>query len=176
MADAPGNLRDYLTRKAAAMAATAAALPAGDAARETVRAECHVDPTTGARRVRLRDFEIVSDSGAGFGGSSLGPSSPELLLAVLSTCLAHVYLIGAARQGIPLDDVRVRFEAENNDARFLGLETGDPDLPFNIRGHVELETDADPAAVSALHDYATRNCPLTKIVREAQSLEIKTSP
>ena len=70
----------------------------------------------------------------------------------------------------------MRFEAENNDARFVGLETSDPDVPFRIRGQVELKTDADAAAVAALHDYATKNCPLTRIVREPQSITITTAP
>ena len=171
----PEGLRDYLTRKAAALAKTASRLASGDAARETISAECQASDVTGVRRIQIRDFQIVSDSGPGFGGQSLGPSSPELLLGVLASCLTHVYLIGAAQRGITLDDVRVRFEAENNDARFLGLDTADPDVPFNIRGRVELKTDADPAAIAALHEYAVNNCPLTRLMREPQTVSITIS-
>jgi len=149
----------------------------GDALRETVRAECTASDLTGVRRVRIRDFQLVSDSGPAFGGFGLGPSSPELLLGVLASCLAHTYLIGAARRGIPLDNVRVRFEAENNDAAFLGLETADPPYPFNIRAFVKVESPAAEGEIAGLHDWAARNCPLTRLVREplAVTISIETS-
>ena len=121
----------------------------GDAAREAIAAECVADDSTGVRRIQIRDFQFVSDSGPGFGGKSLGPSSPELLLGVLASCLTHTYLIGAASQGVPLDSVRVRMEADNNDAGFLGLTTADPSYPFNIRAHVHIESPADAANVGS---------------------------
>src|SRR6185436_20667930 len=106
--------------------------------------------------------QFVSDSGPGFGGKNLGPSSPELLLGVLASCLTHTYLIGAASKGLQLDSVRVRMEADNNDAGFLGLTTADPSYPFNLRAHVHLASPEDGARLSALHDYAAGTCPLTK--------------
>ncbi len=134
------GLGEYISRKAAAMQATARGLASGDAARETISAECTAADGTGVRRVRIREFQYLSDSGPGFGGFGLGPSSPEMLLGALASCLAHTYLIGAAQMGLALASVRVRFEAENNDARLLGLETSDPELPFNIRAQVEVGT------------------------------------
>src|SRR5436189_4174421 len=107
------------------MAETGAGATSGDAMRETVSAECSASDLTGVRRVRIRDFQLVSDSGPAFGGFGLGPSSPEMLLGVLASCLTHTYLIGAAQRGMSLDAVQVRFEAENNDAGFLGLDTAD---------------------------------------------------
>lgn len=163
----------YLTNKAEAMAAAAARYASGDAARETIAAECSASDLTGVRRIRIGEFSLISDSGPGFGGFRLGPSSPELLLGVLASCLTHTYLIGAALQGVPLDNVHVRFEAENNDAAFLGLETADPPQPFNIRAKVRLESRAGRKTLAALHDYARRSCPLTKLVREAQAISIE---
>ena len=160
------GLQAYLRNKKLAMLAAAERLGSGEAARETIAAECSAGDLTGVRRVRIRDFQLISDSGSAFGGFSLGPSSPELLLGVLASCLTHTYLIGAASLGIPLDNVQVRFEAENNDAAFLGLETADPPYPAGIRGTVRLESPAAPAALSALHEYAAASCPLTRLVRE----------
>jgi uncharacterized OsmC-like protein len=167
------SLQIYLNNKAKAMAAAARAGGAGNSFRETVSAECSASDLTGVRRVRIRDFQLVSDSGPAFGGFGLGPSSPELLLGVLASCLTHTYLIGAARQGIALDAVRVRFEAENNDAAFLGLETADPPYPFNIRAQVRVESPASAEAIAALHAYAASNCPLTRLVREPLSVTIQ---
>ncbi len=174
MAKGEQGLPAYLENKAAAMNAAARGLTSGDAARETISAECSASDLTGARRIRIRDFQLVSDSGPAFGGFSLGPSSPELLLGVLASCLTHTYLIGAAQRGIALDEVRVRFEAENNDAGFLGLTTADPAVPFNIRARVSVRSKADKGVVEGLHAWARASCPLTKIVREPHSVEIET--
>jgi uncharacterized OsmC-like protein len=162
----PTGLDVYLSNKAAAMASAARALESGDAARDTIAAECTASDVTGVRRVQMREFRVLSDSGPAFGGFGLGPSSPELLLGVLASCLTHTYLIGAARQGVSLDRVHVRFEAENNDAEFLGLSTADPPYPANIRAFVTLDGAAKPEDLEALHAYAARSCPLTRLVRE----------
>src|SRR4051794_10818205 len=110
------GLATYLANKVQAMREAAASFPTGDAVKETIAAECTASNVTGVRRVRIRDFQMLSDSGPAFGGFSLGPSSPEVLLSALASCLTHTYLIGAAHRGIALDSVNVRFEAENNDA------------------------------------------------------------
>jgi uncharacterized OsmC-like protein len=167
------GLETYLSNKACAMAAAARGLESGDAARDTIAAECSVSDLTGVRRVRIRDFQLVSDSGPAFGGFGLGPSSPELLLGVLASCLTHTYLIGAAQRGVSLDGVHVRFEAENNDAGFLGLDTADPSYPFNIRAVVRIDSRADQSEIDGLHAYAAGACPLTKLVRESQSVDIR---
>jgi uncharacterized OsmC-like protein len=167
------GLDAYLSNKAGAMATAARVLDSGDAARQTIAAECSASDLTGIRRVRIRDFQVISDSGPAFGGFSLGPSSPEMLLGVLASCLTHTYLIGAAQRGITLDGVHVRFEAENNDAAFLGLDTGDPPYPFNIRAVVRLESRASRSEIDALHAYAAATCPLTKLIREAHPVEIR---
>jgi uncharacterized OsmC-like protein len=164
--DDESGLQKYLANKRAAMAAAADRFGSGDAARETIAAECSAGDLTGVRRVRIRDFQLISDSGPAFGGFSLGPSSPELLLGILASCLTHTYLIGAATLGIPLDNVHVRFEAENNDAAFLGLETTDPPYPTGIRGSVRIGSPAQPEELAVLHEFAAASCPLTKLVRE----------
>jgi uncharacterized OsmC-like protein len=171
----PRGLDTYLSNKAIAMKAAARKSESGDAVRETIAAECSASDLTGVRRVRIRDFQLISDSGPAFGGFGLGPSSPELLLGMLASCLTHTYLIGAAQRGVSLDAVHVRFEAENNDAAFLRLETTDPPYPFNIRGIVRIESRADAREIADLHDYAARTCPLTKLVREPQSIEVHTT-
>jgi uncharacterized OsmC-like protein len=171
----PRGLDTYLSNKISAMTAAARKSESGDAVRETIAAECSASDLTGVRRVRIRDFQLISDSGAAFGGFSLGPSSPELLLGVLASCLTHTYLIGAAQRGMSLDEVHVRFEAENNDAEFLGLDTTDPPYPFNIRAVVRIESRANAHEIAELHEYAARTCPLTKLVREPQSIEVRTA-
>ncbi len=170
------GIRAYLRQKAEAMRSAAARKPAGADWRERVEAVCVADDLTGVRKLRIRDWQLLSDSGPDFGGWGLGPSSPELLCGVVSTCLTHTYLIGAARLEVPLDRVQVRVSADNNDAAFLDIETSDPPLPFNITAHVELRApDASPEQIAALHRYAGENCPLTRLVRTPNPVTIVTA-
>jgi organic hydroperoxide reductase OsmC/OhrA len=167
------SLRDYLQQKAVSLRAAAARKPAGEDWRETVEATCIADDATGVRKLRIRDWSFVGDSGPDFGGWGLGPSSPELLCGVVSTCLTHTYLIGAAWMEIPLDRVQVRVTAENNDAGFLEIATTDPTVPFAITAHVRVEApDAAPGQLEGLHEYARSRCPLTQLIRTANGLTI----
>ena len=169
------GLRNYLRHKARAMRAAAAARPNPEQWRETVSATCVADDATGVRKLRMRDWELIGDSGPDFGGQSLGPSSPELFCGVISTCLTHTYLIAAATLDIPLDRVEVTVSSSKNDAHFLGIESDDPDLPFDITARVSLEApDARADQVATLHAYAAERCPLSKLVREPNTVTLVT--
>lgn len=166
------GLRNYLADKATAMKDAARRRPRGHDWHEIVEATCVADDPTGARKVTTSGHRYISDSGPDFGGWRLGPSSPELLCAVVSTCLTHTYLIGAASMGVGLDRVEVRVTAENNDARFVGVETDDPPLPFNLTAHVTVDPGDAPAGdVAALHSYVEESCPLTRLIREPTSVQ-----
>lgn len=167
------GLREYLVDKAAAIRGLAVAKPEAAAWRETVAATCVADDRTGVRKLRIRDWQFIGDSGPGFGGFTLGPSSPELLCGVISTCLTHTYEIGACLAGVPLDRIEVRVTAENNDARFGGLETEDPATPFNLHAVVTLEApDATQEQLAELHRYASANCPLTNLIRKGAPVTV----
>jgi uncharacterized OsmC-like protein len=168
------GLRKYLAHKKAAMDAAAVEKPRGDQWRETVEAICVADDETGVRKLRMGDFEFIGDSGPSFGGQGLGPSSPELLCGVVSTCLTHMYLIAAAHLDVPLDRVEVRVTAQNNDARLLGLATVDPATPFALRAVVELDApEATPNQLTKLHRYA-EDCPLTQLIRNSNPFVVVT--
>jgi uncharacterized OsmC-like protein len=167
------GLARYLENKAAAISATAAAHPDGEHYRETVSARCVADDLTGVRKLRIRDWTLIGDSDSGMGGWTLGPTSPELLCGVVSTCLVHTYLIGAANRGVPLDAVDIEVIARNNDARFYGVPTDDPAVPFGFRATVSLTApDATPEQVADLHRYANESCPLMRLLREPVEIEL----
>lgn len=171
------GLRAYLRQKAQSMRAAAGQRPAGEQWRDQVAAECVADDATGVRKLRIRDWQFIGDSGPAFGGWGLGPSSPELLCGVLSTCLTHTYLIGAAMLDIPVDRVEVRITAANNDAAFLNIAATDPPLPFDLTAHVRLTAPAaSPEQRAALHAYAANNCPLTRLIRTANDVRIAVEP
>lgn len=169
------GLRQYLEQKHAAMSDAAIARPTEDQWRETVEAVVVADDATGVRKLRIRDWQYIGDSGPSFGGWGLGPSSPELFCGVLGTCLTHTYLIGAAMLAIPVDRVSVRVTAANNDAAFLDISQTDPRLPWDITARVDLSApDATPAQRDQLHAYAHERCPLTNLVRTANEVKILT--
>ena len=169
----PRSLRDYLQQKAASMRRAAAVRSKGEDWHEIVGATCVADDATGVRKLRIRDWQYIGDSGPSFGGWSLGPSSPELLCGVVSTCLTHTYLIGAAWLEIPVDRVEVSVQAENNDSAFLDISTNDPDLPFGITARVTLlAPDASTQQLDELHRYARERCPITRLIRQANEVTI----
>jgi uncharacterized OsmC-like protein len=167
------GLPEYLERKAAAIAGSARDRPTGEAWRERVVARAWAGDLTGVRRLRIRDWEWISDSGPAFGGWGLGPSSPELLCGVLATCLTHTYEIMAAQLGLAVERVEVHVSASNNDARFAGIDTDDPAWPWDFRAEVELEAPALSAQeVGRLHAAAEASCPLTNLLRRATEVEV----
>ncbi|MGE5595639.1 MAG: OsmC family protein [Hyphomicrobiales bacterium] len=169
----PRGLADYLRQKGEAMKRAAAARPTADEWREEVQATVVADDLTGVRKLHIRDWQLISDSGPAFGGWGLGPSSPELLCGVLATCLTHTYEIGAATMGVPIDRIEVRVTANNNDAGLLGIESSDPALPWGITARVSVESAAPAARVDELHAWAKAHCPLTNLVRTPNDVRIE---
>jgi len=170
------GLREYIIQKRLAMRASAEARPDAKDWRETVSATVVADDATGVRKMRIRGWEIVGDSGPAFGGRGAGPSSPELLCGVIGTCLAHTYEIAAATLDVPLDRVEVVVSAENNDAGLLGLDSSDPDVPWNLTARVSIRADRVAAdAIESLHACVRERCPLTKLIRTPNTLRIVTA-
>jgi uncharacterized OsmC-like protein len=167
------GLRSYIERKRAAMLQSAADRPNADAWRETVRARVVADDASGVRKLRIRGWDFIGDSGPAFGGQGAGPSSPELLCGVLGTCLAHTYEIAAATLGVPLDRVEVEVTAKNNDAPLLGLASPDPDVPWDITARVSVTAKGvDTSDVERVHAFVRERCPLTKLIRTPNEVTI----
>ncbi|WP_405020843.1 OsmC family protein [Kitasatospora sp. NBC_00070] len=172
----PG-LADHLLDKGAAMRAAAARRPAGADWDERIEAVCVADDATGVRKVRVGDWSLLGDGGPDIGGFGLGPSSPELLCAVVSTCLTHTVLCLAAVGGVPLDRVEVRVRARNNDARFFGVPTEAPAVPHELVAEVELDSAADSEELAALLAEADRRCPMLQLVRDRHTVVVgRVSP
>lgn len=170
----PG-LAEHLRLKGDAMRLSAAASPRPEDWAETIGAHSVADDLTGVRKLTVRDWKYIGDGGSAFGGWNLGPSSPELLCGVASTCFCHTYLIGAAWLEIPVDKVEVHVESSNNDAWFFGIEQDDPKTPFDFRIRVKITApNTSEEQRQALTEYAESKCPLLAILRQVTSLHIDT--
>jgi hypothetical protein len=93
------TLREYLQQKRDAILARRAKAADQPPSPHTLSARVKAEGRSGVRRIRIRDFQIISDSGPDFAGYDLGPSSPELQLGILGSCLTHIFLIQAADRG-----------------------------------------------------------------------------
>jgi uncharacterized OsmC-like protein len=162
------DLNHYLAHKRRALTDLRAAVTPDGAAiprSVTVRAEGR----SGVRRIRVRDFQIISDSPADFAGYDLGPSSPELLLSALGSCLTHSYLIQAADLGIPLDSLEVRvFARQDIRAGLIGKEH--PVFPDGVTYDVRIETPPSPSETERLREAVERACPVLNLLQKATAI------
>ncbi|MEU5401456.1 OsmC family protein [Streptomyces sp. NPDC005963] len=171
----PG-LAEHLKDKGAAMRAAAGRRPHDSDWDEEIGAVCVADDATGVRKVRIGDWSFIGDGGPDIGGFGLGPSSPELLCAVISTCLTHTLMCMAALDDIPIDRVEVQVRARNNDARFFEVPSDAPDVPHDLKATVLLTGPSSPEQYATLIAAADERCPMLKMVRSQHTIALLTAP
>nr|WP_277349662.1 OsmC family protein [Planosporangium thailandense] len=125
---------------------------------------------SGIRRIRIRDFQIISDSGPNFAGYDLGPGSPELQAGVLGSCVTHIFLIKAAELEIPLDSLAVDVQAEYDPRAQEPGNTEVPVYPQNFRYQVEVSSPASDEDLARLHAEVQRVCPILNLLRNPQEI------
>lgn len=165
------TLREYLEQKRKALLARREAAAANPPEPRELSARVRAEGRSGVRRIRIRDFQVVSDSGPDFAGYDLGPSSPELQLGVLGSCLTHVFLIQAADQQVALDAIEVEVSGRMDPrAGQPGFEAT-PIYPHDIRYTVRLESPAPPEEIAELHAAVERACPILNLLANPQRIE-----
>lgn len=163
------TLAEYLIQKRDALLRRKARARSGEARPLPLQAQAHAEGRSGVRRIRIRDFQIVSDSPPDFAGYDLGPSSPELLLGALSSCLTHTYLIQAADQQIALEDVSVEVHGLLDPRAGTPGHENTPIYPHVLAYTVRLTTDV--TALDALNAAVERFCPILNLLR--QGVEVR---
>jgi uncharacterized OsmC-like protein len=163
-------LRDYLAEKREALLARRAKVESGETGPFQLAATVEAAGRSGVRRIRIREFQILSDADPDFAGYSFGPGSPELQLGVLGSCLTHIFLIQAADQQIPLDSLAVDVTgAVDPRAGQAGFEHI-PVYPHNIQYTVRLDSPASPEEIEALHQAVERVCPIFNLLKNPQAI------
>jgi uncharacterized OsmC-like protein len=132
----------------------------------TLQASVSVEGRSGVRRIRIREFQVLSDSGPDFAGFNLGPSSPELQLGVLGSCLSHIFLIQAAVHNVPLDSVEVEVSA-HIDGR--AGKPGSEEIPVYPHD-VHIASPASDEELKALHEAVERACPILNLLVNPQQI------
>ena len=164
------SLNHYLSEKRSAVLAREALIEAGDAGPVKLAARVSAEGRSGVRRIRIRDHQVISDSPPDFAGYNLGPSSPELQLGVLGSCVTHIFLIQAAHQQVPIDSLEIEVSGRI-DPR--GGRAGHEDIPIwphDIGYTIHLDSPASQAQVQALFEAVEKTCPILNLLRHPQQI------
>ncbi|ONG57338.1 osmotically inducible protein OsmC [Pseudoroseomonas deserti] len=165
------SLIGYLAQKRDALFRLRERAARPDARPQPLSARVSAEGRSGIRRIRIRDFQLISDSPASFAGYDLGPSSPELQLGVLGSCLTHTFLIQAALLQIPLHRVEVQVDGQIDPRSGQpGFETV-PRNPHALRYTVALDSPASEEELAQLHAAVQANCPILHLLRDPQPID-----
>jgi uncharacterized OsmC-like protein len=135
-----------------------------------IKANVEAAGRSGVRRINIRQFQILSDSGPELAGYSFGPGSPELQLGVLGSCLTHIFEIQAALNEVVLDSLAVEITANIDRRTGPGFENV-PVYPHNIRYTVTLESPESDERIAFLHAEVERTCPILNLLLNPQTIE-----
>jgi len=164
------SLVEYLEQKRQALLARRARIADGRLGPARLKASAIAEGRSGIRRIRIRDFQTITDSPPDFAGYDLGPSSPELQLGVLGSCLNHSFLIQAAALQIPIESIAVDVEATLDPrAKTEGFETT-PVYPHDIAYVVRIESSASPAQIEQLHAAVEQWCPILNLLKNPRTI------
>ncbi|EIV92447.1 OsmC family protein [Frankia sp. QA3] len=165
------GLREYLAVKREALHAHRQKVVADEVKLFPVAATVRAEGRTGVRRIRIGDFQIISDSVPELAGHSLGPSSPQIQLGVLGSCLTHTFLIQAALREVPLDSIDIDVSA-TFDSR--GGQPDHPDVPVypqNLEYTVRLSSPATDEQIADLYREVERTCPILNLLIQPQTIK-----
>jgi uncharacterized OsmC-like protein len=116
--------------------------------------------------VAVRDRAMIIDEPAERGGTNQGFTPTETMMASLIGCTNVITHKVAQKNGVAIKSMNVRLEAQF-DRRGVQLQE-EIELPFPaVTLYIDLETDADPAAVERVKRELAMFCPVSKVFRNA---------
>ena len=160
-ADESLPLSHYLTRLKAAVARQESAAP------KTLRAHVTAESRSGVRRLRIRDFQLLSDSERTLAGYNLGAGSWDTEVGVLGSAVANEFLFQAAAAGIPLDAVDVVFTSHQESTP---RPAGKVAYPQNLAYTAYIVSPASDRDLEALRLKVEQTSPVLNFVAQAQDI------
>jgi len=164
------SLNHYLSEKRSAVLAREALVEAGNASPNSLSAKVSAEGRSGVRRIRIRDHQVISDSPPDFAGYNLGPSSPELQLGVLGSCVTHIFLIQAASRQVPIDRLEVEVNGKIDPRGGKPGYESIPIWPHDIGYTVHIDSPASAEDVQALFEAVEKNCPILNLLKNPQTI------
>ena len=165
------TLNEYLAQKREAFHRLKARALGSDAGPIELRASAKAEGRSGIRRIRIRDHQVISDSSPDFAGYDLGPSSPELQLGIIGSCVTHITLIQAADRGVPLDSLEVEVVGQIDPRSGKPGFEQIPVYPHNIRYTLNIVSPASSEEIAALHQAVEKACPILNLLRAPQTIQ-----
>lgn len=121
----------------------------------------------------IREFApILSDEPGQLGGTDSGPNPVEQILAAYGNCLAVGYAANATVAGIEIKSLSIKLEGNLDLHTFLGLRDGNAGYD-DITVKVDIDTDASPEALQALHDKVSSTSPVGHTLGRAIPIRIE---
>ena len=162
------TLNDYLAEKREALRQRQAAITAPGYTPDRIRAQVSAEGRSGVRRIRVRGHEVITDSPPDFAGYDLGPSSPELALGALGSCLIHSWLIQAAAQDVSIEHLEVEVTGTIDPRADSPGHEATPVYPHDVGFVVHVSSPAGADRIEALRAAVDRACPILNLLRSPQ--------
>lgn len=163
-------LTAYLKDKAVALKKRMEVISTDKPASKLLSACVTAEGRSGVRRVRIRDFQVLTDAPPDLAGYNLGPSAPELLLGSLGSCLVHTLMIQAAWLDIPIDSADAMVSGS------FDMRTGHPAFPdfpsvlANVAYVLRVSSPAPDHQLLKLHELVGKFCPILNLLRGGQAV------
>lgn len=125
---------------------------------------------TGIRRLRIRNFQLLSDGGREAGEFNLGAGSWPSVVAALGSALAGDYLVQASVKGIPIDNLELIFTSKPGTAPSQTTGT-QVTYPRNLNYIVFITSPATDAQLEDLRQTVERVSPVYHLVADAQKVD-----
>jgi len=110
--------------------------------------------------VKIRHHVLTIDEPTNIGGSDLGPSPVEVVLAALGSCQEITYRAYATALGIKLDKVSVEIEGDIDFRGFFAVDDSVRPGYNNIRAVVKIASDAPAEQLEQLREVVNSHCPV----------------
>lgn len=114
--------------------------------------------------VTARGHKVKIDEPIEGGGEDTGMNPVEMLLGSIAACQTISTSIYAESMGIKIDEMSIEVEGDMDSAGFMGYAKFRPGYT-NIRSHIKIKSDADPAMVQQLIDLVEIRCPVEDSVK-----------
>lgn len=114
--------------------------------------------------IEARGHKVKLDEPISGGGTDKGMNPVEMLLGSIAACQTITTAIYAESMGIKIDDLSIEVEGDMDSAGFMGYAKFRPGYT-NIRSHIKIKSDADPAMVQQLIDLVEIRCPVEDSVK-----------
>jgi uncharacterized OsmC-like protein len=125
---------------------------------------------TGVRRLRIRNFQILSDGGRETAEFELGAGSWPSVVGVLGSAVAGDFLTQAAVRGIPIDELEVVFTSRPRAARPQG-KGARVIYPQALAYTAFIVSPASDANLEELRAAVERLSPVLNLVTQSQKID-----